>query len=54
MNNSLDELNINAIVLRNVELFSCNLNVCKGTFNSESAGEMWNRQIKVPKIAPEL
>ena len=27
---------------------------CKGTFYSESAGEMWNRHIKVPKIAPEL
>ena len=26
----------------------------KGTFYSESAGEMWNRHIKVPKIAPEL
>ena len=43
MNNSLDELNINAIVLRNVKVFSCNLNVCKGTFNSESAGEMWDQ-----------
>ena len=26
----------------------------KGTFNSESAVEMWNRHIKVPKIAPKL
>ena len=26
----------------------------KGTFYSESAGEMWNRHIKVPKIAPEV
>ena len=26
----------------------------KGTFYSESAGEMWNRHTKVPKIAPEL
>ena len=26
----------------------------KGTFYSESGGEMWNRHIKVPKIAPEL
>ena len=26
----------------------------KGTFYSESAREMWNRHIKVPKIAPEL
>ena len=24
----------------------------KGTFYSESAGEMWNRHIKVPKIVP--
>ena len=24
----------------------------KGMFYSESAGEMWNRHIKVPKIAP--
>ena len=28
--------------------------VHKGMFYSESAGEMWNRHIKVPKIAPEL
>ena len=27
---------------------------CKGTFYSESAGEMWNRHIKVPKIVPGL
>ena len=26
----------------------------KGTFYSESAGEMWNRHIKVPKIVPGL
>ena len=26
----------------------------KGTFYSESAVEIWNRHIKVPKIAPEL
>ena len=26
----------------------------KGMFYSESAGEMWNRLLKVPKIAPEL
>ena len=26
----------------------------KGTFFSESAVEMWNRHIKVPKIAPEI
>ena len=26
----------------------------KGTFYSESAGEMWNRHIKVPKIVPRL
>ena len=26
----------------------------KGTFYSETAGEMWNRRTKVPKIAPEL
>ena len=26
----------------------------KGMFCSESAGEMWNQHIKVPKIAPEL
>ena len=26
----------------------------KGTFYSKSAGEMLNRHIKVPKIAPEL
>ena len=27
---------------------------CKGTFYLESAGEMWNRHIKVPKIVPGL
>jgi hypothetical protein len=27
--------------------------VSKGTFYLESADEMWNRHIKVPKIAPE-
>ena len=27
---------------------------CKGTFYSESAGEMWNRHIKVPKIVPGI
>ena len=26
----------------------------EGRFYTESAGEMWNRHIKVPKIAPEL
>ena len=26
----------------------------KGTFYSESAGEMWNRHIKLPKIVPGL
>ena len=26
----------------------------KGTFYSESAGEMWNRHIKVPKIVSGL
>ena len=26
----------------------------KGTFYSESAGEMWNRHIKVPNIVPGL
>ena len=26
----------------------------KGTFYSESAGEMWNRHIRVPKIVPGL
>ena len=28
--------------------------VGKGTFYSESAGEMWNRHVKVPKIVPGL
>ena len=30
------------------------LGVVKGTFYSVSAGEIWNRHIKVPKIAPGL
>ena len=28
--------------------------ILKGTFYSESAGEMWNRHVKVPKNVPGL
>ena len=38
--------------MKKLYLFSSDLKLsdCKGTFYSESAGEMWNRHIKVPKI----